>query len=141
MEEIIVTVIGCGDAFATGGRHQTCFYMQTAHGNLLIDCGATAYSALKKNGTGTNDIDYILISHFHGDHYGGLPFLLLDAAEFNRSHPLTILSPPGCREKLRQLLDLFYPGTKVFEKLNVHFKSYSSNEKMQLDHFELLPVR
>lgn len=123
-----ITTIGCGNAFSDGGRAQTCFHVAAPDGNFLIDCGATSIAGLKRHGFDLNEIDTVLISHFHGDHYGGLPYLLLEAAVFGRKKPLTIISPPGCKERLTALLRLLYPGSAVLEKLNLNFQEFSKKE-------------
>jgi ribonuclease BN (tRNA processing enzyme) len=105
-----LTVVGSGDAFGSGGRFNTCFLLETAKGTLLIDCGATALVALKAHGIDPDRIDGILLSHLHGDHFGGLPFLLLDAQFLaGRQRPLLIAGPPGTQERLDQLLEVFFP--------------------------------
>ena len=73
-----LTIVGSGDAFGSGGRFNTCFFLETAKGTLLVDCGASALVALKAQGLDPNGVDGIVLSHLHGDHFGGLPFLLLD---------------------------------------------------------------
>lgn len=125
MGNTIVKIIGCGDAFGSGGRLHTCFYIQAEHTNVLLDCGATAYHGVKQRGVNIHDIDTVVISHFHGDHYGGVPFLLLDAAIHQRERPLTIISPPTGKERIERLLDQLYPGTAVTDKLDLHFKTYT----------------
>ncbi|WP_460351355.1 MBL fold metallo-hydrolase [Actinoallomurus acanthiterrae] len=73
-----VTVTGSGDAFGDGGRLQTCLHLQPLGGpardGLLIDCGASALSGLKRGGLEPNDVTVVVVSHLHGDHFGGLPF-------------------------------------------------------------------
>lgn len=137
MEEITVTVVGCGDAFTSGGQLHTCFYIKAPHTKLLLDCGATAYYGIKRQGLNVDDIDTIVISHFHGDHYGGVPFLLLEAAVQNREKPLTIISPPTGKERIARLLDQLYPGNRVFDKLNLMFKNYRVDGVLQADHLEI----
>src|SRR5262249_25421549 len=78
-----VTVIGCGDAFGSGGRFNTCFMLETVKATLLVDCGASTPVALNARGIEHRNIDGIVLSHLHGDHFGGLPFLLLDAQFLN----------------------------------------------------------
>jgi ribonuclease BN (tRNA processing enzyme) len=68
--------VGCGDALGSGGRYNTCFHLTGDRVNCLIDCGASSLPALKKLGIARDDIDQILITHFHGDHFAGFPFLL-----------------------------------------------------------------
>jgi ribonuclease BN (tRNA processing enzyme) len=105
-----VIVAGSGDAFGSGGRFNTCFFLETARGTLLVDCGASALIALKAQGLDPNRIDAIVLSHLHGDHFGGIPFLLLDAQFLaRRSRPLTIAGPPGTRQRLDGLLEVFFP--------------------------------
>jgi ribonuclease BN (tRNA processing enzyme) len=105
-----LTVVGSGDAFGSGGRFNTCFLLETAKGTLLIDCGATALVALKAHGIDPDRIDGIVLSHLHGDHFGGIPFLLLDAQFLaGRQRPLLIAGPPGTRERLDELLEVFFP--------------------------------
>ncbi len=137
MKETTVTIIGCGDAFASGGQLHTCFYIQTPRATLLLDCGATAYYGIKKQGINVGDIDAIVISHFHGDHYGGVPFLLLEEAVKNRKKPLTIVSPPTGKERIAKLLEQLYPGSEVMNKLNLLFKTYIPDGVLQADHFEI----
>ena len=136
----MLTVIGCGDAFSSGGNAQTCFHVQSPDGAFLIDCGTGALAGLKKNGLPLSDVDTIIISHFHGDHYGGLPYLLLDAAKERREKPLTIISPPGCEEKIQQLFELLYPGTAVLDKLSLTFVSYQAEEEISLPHLSVVPI-
>ena len=72
--------LGSGDAFGSGGRFNTCFHLERANrGNVLIDCGASSMVAIRKWGVDPNAISTVLVTHLHGDHFGGLPFFLLDA--------------------------------------------------------------
>ncbi len=127
-DQINLTVIGSGDAFGSGGRLNTCFHVQYSGGQFLIDCGATSLSGLKQHGFKIAGIDVILITHFHGDHYGGLPYFLLDYSRQKDAKPLTIVSPPGCKERVQGMLDLLYPGSLQIDQLSVHFIEYQPSE-------------
>ena len=71
--------VGCGDAFGSGGRFNTCFHLVGRDINALIDCGATSLVGLNKLAINRNDINTIFITHFHADHIGGLPFFILES--------------------------------------------------------------
>ena len=75
---IRVTFLGSGNAFSAGGRHQAAYLVKGGGTSLLLDCGATTLASLKSNTIDTADIDTVFISHLHGDHFCGLPFLLLE---------------------------------------------------------------
>jgi ribonuclease BN (tRNA processing enzyme) len=105
-----LTIVGSGDAFGSGGRSNTCFLIETQKAVLLLDCGASAPVALKGLDLDLDRIDGIVLSHLHGDHFGGLPFLLLDWQFLTRrTRRLLIAGPPGTRERLAQLLEVFFP--------------------------------
>lgn len=102
-----------------------------------MDCGASSLPGIKHHGINPNDIDAIVISHFHGDHYGGVPFLLLDAAIYGRTKKLQIISPAGGKERIGAMLDLLYPGTPVLEKLDVEFMEYADGQLLTTKYFSV----
>ena len=105
-----LTIVGSGDAFGSGGRLNTCFFLETAKASLLVDCGASALPALKGQGIAPNGVDAVILSHLHGDHFGGLPFFLLDARFLSRrDKPLLIAGPLGTRERLTAAMEVFFP--------------------------------
>ena len=105
-----LTIVGSGDAFGSGGRSNTCFWLETAKSTLVVDFGASALPALKALKLDPNRIDAIVLSHLHGDHFGGLPFLLLDGQFLSRREtPLLIVGPPGTRARLEAALEVFFP--------------------------------
>jgi ribonuclease BN (tRNA processing enzyme) len=105
-----LTVIGSGDAFGSGGRSNTCFWLETRKGVLVVDFGASALPALKARKLDPNSTDGVVLSHLHGDHFGGLPFLLLDAQFLSRrQRPLLIAGPPGTKARLDAALEVFFP--------------------------------
>jgi len=107
-----LTVIGSGDAFGSGGRFNTCFHVATRQSTVLIDCGATTHVALRAHGIDPNGIEGIILSHLHGDHFGGLPFVMLDAQYMSRrERPLTIAGPPGTRERITAAMEVMYAGS------------------------------
>jgi ribonuclease BN (tRNA processing enzyme) len=104
-----LTVVGSGDAFGSGGRFNTCFLVRAGQ-TLLIDCGASSPVALKRLGIDPNAIDGVLLSHLHGDHFGGIVFLLIDGQYLGRrERPFTIAGPPGTRMRVEAALEAFFP--------------------------------
>jgi ribonuclease BN (tRNA processing enzyme) len=84
--------------------------LETAKAVLIVDFGASSLVALKARKLDPNRIDGIVLSHLHGDHFGGLPFLLLDAQFLaRRERPLVIAGPPGTRARLDQACEVFFP--------------------------------
>lgn len=107
-----LTVVGCGDAFGSGGRANTCFWIESGETTVALDFGATSLLALKRLGLDPSRIELVLLTHLHGDHFGGLPFLLLDGQfEGQRTRPLTIVGPVGTRERLNAAMEVFFPGS------------------------------
>jgi ribonuclease BN (tRNA processing enzyme) len=105
-------VVGSGDAFGSGGRMNTCFVLETARGTLAIDFGASALPALKARGLDPNMLDGVVLSHLHGDHFGGLPFLLLDYQFLaRRDRPFLIAGPPGTKDRLNAAMEAFFPNS------------------------------
>lgn len=91
-----ITFAGCGDAMGSGGRFNTCFHVDGDAPPFLIDCGATSLVALKRAGIDHEAIRTIFVTHFHADHFMGLPFFVLDAQHLlKRKKPLTIVGPEG----------------------------------------------
>jgi ribonuclease BN (tRNA processing enzyme) len=104
--------VGCGDAFGSGGRFNTCFNVVGNGTNFLIDCGATSPVAMKRLGIDPNAIDIILITHFHGDHFGGIPFFMLEAQLVtHRERPLMIAGPPGLPERYARAMEVAFPSS------------------------------
>jgi ribonuclease BN (tRNA processing enzyme) len=106
-------VLGCGDAFGSGGRFQTCLYLDGAGDPLLIDCGATALVAMKRAGIDPSAIGWVALSHLHGDHFAGLPFLILDGQIARRTRPLVIAGPSGTRARIEATLEALFPGAST----------------------------
>jgi ribonuclease BN (tRNA processing enzyme) len=109
---VTVTFAGSGDAFGSGGRFQACIHVRGEDlGCGLLDCGATSLSALKAAGLDPGEIGAVFISHLHGDHFGGLPFLILDGQFAGRIRPLTVAGPPGTGRRLREVMEVLFPGS------------------------------
>src|SRR5215467_6449394 len=105
-----LTIVGSGDAFGSGGRFNTCFWVETAKATLMLDCGASTPVALKRSGLAFGGVDAVILSHLHGDHFGGLGFLLLDELRLQkRTRPLLIAGPPTTRARLEAALEVFFP--------------------------------
>ncbi|MGH6921049.1 MAG: MBL fold metallo-hydrolase [Geminicoccaceae bacterium] len=114
MARVTVRVLGCGDAFASGGRLQTCFFLDAEPDRLLIDCGATAMVGMRRFGVDPGLVDTVLLSHLHGDHFAGVPFLLLEAQFVSRrTRPLVLAGPPGTRERIFRALEVLFPGSSA----------------------------
>ena len=107
-----LTVVGCGDAFGSGGRANTCFLIDSRDVVVALDFGATSLLALKRLQLSASRIDLVVLSHLHGDHFGGVPFLLLEGQfEGQRERPLTIVGPSGTGERLNAAMEVFFPGS------------------------------
>jgi ribonuclease BN (tRNA processing enzyme) len=122
--------LGCGDAFGSSGRFNTCFLVEAASAAFLIDCGASSLIAMRKFGIDPNCIDTVFVSHLHADHFGGLPFLLLDAQLYSRrSAPLTLVGPPGFHRRLMEAMELFFPGSSnVQRKFSTEIREFGVGE-------------
>ncbi len=136
-----ITITGSGDAFASGGRLNTCFHVRTGETGFLIDCGATALVSLKRAGLGTNDVDKIYISHLHGDHFGGLPFFLIDALFIaKRTRPLTLVGPPALEARFHIACEAMFPlVTENRREFDLSFESLDEGQTTKLGAVSVTP--
>lgn len=132
--------IGCGDAFGSGGRFNTCFHLVGETTNLLIDCGATALVAMKKLDIDRNAIDTIVVTHFHADHFGGIPFFILDAQFFSkRREPLTIVGPVGLEVWFERVMETAFPGSaRAPRKFDLHLRELAAGISIDIGSLRVL---
>ncbi|MGI5127997.1 MBL fold metallo-hydrolase [Pseudonocardia sp. CA-107938] len=132
-----VVVAGSGDAFGSGGRFQTCIALGT---HTLVDCGATSLVALRSQGLDPLDVRTVVISHLHADHFGGLPFLILDGQFRRRTADLTIVGPPGTRDRLERLMETCFPGsTAVTRRFTVRVVEHREREPHRDERLTVVP--
>jgi len=102
-----MTFLGSGNAFASGGRYWSSFL---ANGRYLFDAPPTLLPHLKRIGAPLTDIEVIFLTHFHGDHFMGLPFLFLEYIYLTeRRDDLFIVGPPGVEGKIEEFARQCYP--------------------------------
>jgi ribonuclease BN (tRNA processing enzyme) len=110
---VTVQFLGSGDAFGSGGRFQTCISVRSGQAHVLLDCGASTLIAMKRLGVDPVSVDAIIVTHLHGDHFGGIPFFVLDAQFGHRKKPLLIAGPPGVSERVVRAMEIFFPGSST----------------------------
>jgi len=112
-------VLGSGDAFNSGGALHSCYLLEHAAGKLMLECGPSALAGLKRAGIPSDAPDALLLSHLHGDHFGGVPFLLLEYLFANpRNRPLVIAGPPTSAQRIDALYGELYREAHCRE---IHF--------------------
>ena len=127
---IMVRFVGSGDSFGSGGRFQTCILVDGPASRFAIDFGTSSLIALAQQGIEHNSIDAILLTHLHGDHCGGVPFLLIDAMlAARRTRPLTIAGPRDLHRRMGEIREALFPG------------SHAMTPKFPLEWIELEPGR
>ncbi len=109
MRSVKVHFLGSGDAFGSGGRNQTAYLLEDRSRLHLLDCGPSTLPALRRAGLDPADLDAVILSHLHGDHFGGLPFFFIHYLyDRPRRRPLEVAGPPGTESRVRDLMRLMY---------------------------------
>jgi ribonuclease BN (tRNA processing enzyme) len=136
-----LTVVGCGDAFGSGGRLQTCYHVDTGSERFLIDCGATSIIGLHRLGLDPNAIGTIFISHLHGDHFAGLIWWLLHAQHVaRRTTPLTVTGPEGIEARFIAAAEALFPrSTEVSRRFDLTFIEYAAETPLQVGSVRVTP--
>ncbi|MDX2249031.1 MAG: MBL fold metallo-hydrolase [Bacteroidia bacterium] len=136
-----LTFLGCGDAFGSGGRLYTCFLLETAGKKILIDCGVSALISMKKQGVTPSEIDAIVISHLHGDHFGGIPFFLLDARYISRrTKNLIIAGPQNIASRSAILSEALYPNSWLADRgFDLEFEEMYAGQTTSLSGVKVIP--
>lgn len=116
MSQIELVFLGSGDAFGSGGRLQTCLLLRGGGAQVLLDCGASSLIAMKRSGVQPSDIQMVLLTHLHGDHFAGLPFLILDAQFSRREQPLLIAGPPGLEARIAASMENLFPNSSKTQR-------------------------
>ena len=104
-----VCLLGCGGMMPLPYRWLTSLMVRFNGSSLLIDCGEGTQVAIREKGWSFKPIDTICFTHYHGDHIGGLPGLLLTMGNSDRTEPLTLIGHPGL-EKVVGALRIIAPG-------------------------------
>jgi ribonuclease Z len=93
---------------------------------LLVDCGEGTQRQLLRSSVGLIELEEIFLTHYHADHYLGLPGMLKTFALRGRTLPITIYGPPG-------LGDLFVALRRIFGRLPYEYELIELQPGAQLD--------
>ena len=115
---ISLTILGCHSATPRVNAHPTAQYLEINSRHFLIDCGEGTQSQMRKYKVGFSKINYIFISHLHGDHFYGLIGLISTFGILNREKKLTVFGPKGIQEII--LLHLKYSKSTIKFELIFH---------------------
>ena len=140
---VTVTLLGTGDAFASFGRVQAGYLIDAPGGRILMEAGPGLMPALKTNGIAPDSFDLLLISHLHGDHFAGLPFLILDYMwETPRKKVLTVAGPPKLEERTWLLMRTMFPHFELDKiKRKLKFVVLEPGSSTRLGKFKVRAIR
>jgi ribonuclease BN (tRNA processing enzyme) len=129
-----VHFLGSGDAVASGGRFQACVLVSLGQRRVLLDCGGTSITSLKAAGVELASIDTIFVSHLHGDHFAGIPFVALDGQFAHRARPLTVVGPRDVEARVRSTMINMYPGFATEPlRFPMRFVEISDREELSVE--------
>jgi len=129
--DLDVLFVGTAGSAPTARRGLPATLVRRGGDRLLFDCGEGTQRQLLRS-IGLLDLEEIFISHFHADHFLGLPGMLKTFSLRGREEPLTIYGPP----RLRALFDALYPvmGRTSFE---VRVVELDPNEELRRDGYRI----
>lgn len=138
-QRIRLQCVGSGDAFGSGGRLNSCYHLDIGTEQLLLDCGCSSLIGLQRCGIKASAITTVAVSHLHGDHFGGIPFLLLEGKYASRRRsPLTLIGPPRLQQQVESALEALYPGVLAdgFD-FPLHYHTLQPEQIFTSEHFTL----
>ena len=134
-----LNILGSGDAFNSAGALHSCYLLDDGKSKLLLECGPSVLAGLKRDGIDTSAPDAVLVSHLHGDHFGGIPFLFLEYKFKNpRTRPLTIAGPPTTEKRVSDLYAALYKDIRREEmSFDLEYVVVEPGKRFRLNTFEL----
>lgn len=134
-----LTVLGSGDAFCSAGALHSCNVVESAGGKILLECGPAVLAGLKRHGIPAGSIDAVVVSHLHGDHFGGIPFLFLEYLFGEpRKRPLSIVGPPTTGPRSFALYAALYRELQRFElPFRIDYTEMQDGSKVHVAGFDI----
>ncbi len=114
---LAVTILGNNSALPAYDRHPTAQLVTLDDQLFLVDCGEGTQVQLSRYKIRWGRINYIFISHLHGDHYFGLPGFLNSMGLLHRENDLHLFAPP----ELEPILDLQFKAANTILPYQLHF--------------------
>lgn len=102
-----ITILGSANAVAKADQQNTHLLFETNSRKIMVDCGDHSAASLARAGVEINQITDLILTHFHADHVGSLPLVIMDMWLEKRTAPLTVYGLDITLEKAKSLLDLF----------------------------------
>jgi ribonuclease Z len=128
-----VAFLGTGGSVPTARRSTACLLVRVGGRRLLFDCGEGSQRQMQRS-TGLVQVEEIFLTHFHADHYLGIPGLLKTYDLHDRERPLRIVGPPGLQELFKALRRIF--GRLRYE---VELIELEPDQPVAHDGFEVRP--
>jgi ribonuclease Z len=133
--DLDLVFLGTSGSAPTAGRAPTALLVRRGGERLLFDCGEGTQRQLMRSTVGLPDLEQIFISHFHADHYLGLPGMLKTFQLRQRDVPLTVYGPPGLRELFNGLRRVFGRISYPLELVEVR-----PGEALERDEYRILVI-
>jgi ribonuclease Z len=131
--DLSVAFLGTGGSVPTARRATACLLLRAGGDRILIDCGEGAQRQMQRS-TGVVPVDEIYLTHFHADHYLGLPGLLKTYDLMAREKPLRVIGPPGLGGLLKTLRRIF--GRVAYE---LEVVELGEGEPVPHENYEIRP--
>jgi ribonuclease Z len=124
--DLSVVFLGTGGSVPTARRATACLLVRVGGERLLFDCGEGSQRQMHRS-IGLVQVDEIYLTHYHADHYLGLPGLLKTYDLQARERPLRIVGPPG-------LASLFQVLGRIFGRLSYEVQLVELGEGEAIRH-------
>jgi len=138
-----IITLGSGNAFAHKNSFQSVHYIEINQKKVLFDCGPAILNAAQNAEVDLSNLEYLFISHLHGDHMSGIPFLILSYKyDLQRKKPLKIIGPYGLSEQLDFAIKGSYPGLLSKEENLFEVIELELNQKFIIyDEIQIKPFK